>query len=147
MRWFYFILFYFILFYFILFTLFSDKKSIPTKKKKKDTYNELAQDEEGDYSHVFIHKNISIPDIDLIRSVENEIEPGNFETDWIDALVVAMDMLEKYQGTFAKRIILITDVGSPSNPDGLEDIIAKLNDKGTKLQILYIYFILFNSFI
>ena len=46
-----------------------------------DTFNELAEDDQGTYSHVFVQKGIANADLELIRFIENEMKHGNAETD------------------------------------------------------------------
>jgi len=57
-----------------------------------------------------------------------------------------MDILAKHKGKIGKRIILITDVGAPSNTDQLEVLVDQMNAMDIKLQILSVIFFLSSQF-
>lgn len=103
----------------------------------EDTNNDLYDGQSPFYKHVTVFRNIEQPDIELIRAIENDIQGQNAEGDFVDALIVAVDMLGKHTAgkKFNKRIIMVTDAGSPCHPDQIEKIVEEMNSKEMKLQI------------
>uniref|UniRef100_A0AAY5K4C0 X-ray repair cross-complementing protein 5 n=1 Tax=Esox lucius TaxID=8010 RepID=A0AAY5K4C0_ESOLU len=56
------------------------------------TKNNLAKD--GQYQNIYVHRNLMIPDFGLLEEIQNDIHPGGQQGDWLDALVVCMDLLQ-----------------------------------------------------
>ncbi|KAL4585871.1 hypothetical protein LXL04_010498 [Taraxacum kok-saghyz] len=80
----------------------------------KDTNNDLMK-EVGGYEHVTVLQPIKVVDGDLV-DVTQQLPQGTVPGDFMDAIVVGMDMLiKKYQDTIKgkKRICLITDAMYP----------------------------------
>ncbi|XP_073102897.1 ATP-dependent DNA helicase 2 subunit KU80 isoform X1 [Elaeis guineensis] len=79
-----------------------------------DTYNEL-QKEVGGYEHIVVLRNIGVVDGNAVGFLQN-LPRGNFPGDFIDAIVVGIDLLIKKFGPTNKgkqRICLITDAKYP----------------------------------
>uniref|UniRef100_A0A8B9KR12 X-ray repair cross-complementing protein 5 n=1 Tax=Astyanax mexicanus TaxID=7994 RepID=A0A8B9KR12_ASTMX len=100
-----------------------------------NTKNPLAQD--GQYQNISIHRHLMMPDFNLLEEIENELHPGSQHADWLDALVVCMDLLQKE--TMGKKyerlnIVLLTDLNTPSCADQLDVIINNLKKACITLQ-------------
>ncbi|XP_015902813.2 ATP-dependent DNA helicase 2 subunit KU80 [Ziziphus jujuba] len=80
----------------------------------EDTKNELTK-EVGGYEHVVVLRDIRVVDGDLVESLQ-QLPRGTFSGDFLDAIIVGMDMLiKKYDKTEKgkKRLCLITDALCP----------------------------------
>ncbi|XP_022596065.1 X-ray repair cross-complementing protein 5 [Seriola dumerili] len=99
------------------------------------TKNPLARD--GQYQNITVHRNLMIPDFDLLEEIENQIQPESQQVDWLDALVVCMDLLQT--ATSGKKynrlnIALLTDLSTQASSDQLDVIIDNLKHAGITLQ-------------
>uniref|UniRef100_A0A3B4WZ92 X-ray repair cross-complementing protein 5 n=2 Tax=Seriola lalandi dorsalis TaxID=1841481 RepID=A0A3B4WZ92_SERLL len=99
------------------------------------TKNPLARD--GQYQNITVHRNIMMPDFDLLEEIENQIQPESQQVDWLDALVVCMDLLQT--ATSGKKydrlnIALLTDLSTQASSDQLDVIIDNLKRAGITLQ-------------
>ncbi|EGD76705.1 hypothetical protein PTSG_08056 [Salpingoeca rosetta] len=124
--------------------LFVQQKVLHTKKDEvalitfgdNETDNPLASD--GEYQHICVRRTLTSPDLDLLRFIETEIQPGDQPTDFVDALVVALDCLitggEKKKGD--KKIYMFTDAGSPVNDSSLDQIIDGMKAHGIDLRVI-----------
>uniref|UniRef100_A0A673XS67 X-ray repair complementing defective repair in Chinese hamster cells 5 n=1 Tax=Salmo trutta TaxID=8032 RepID=A0A673XS67_SALTR len=102
-----------------------------------NTKNNLAKD--GQYQNISVHRQLMIPNFELLEEIQNDVHPGSQQADWLDALVVCMDLLQNE--TLGKRyerqnIVLLTDLNTPSSPDQLDVIIGNLKRSGVTLQFL-----------
>ncbi|XP_061082268.1 X-ray repair cross-complementing protein 5 isoform X2 [Conger conger] len=100
-----------------------------------DTKNSLAGD--GQYQNIFVHRHLMMPDFELLEDIQNQVQPGSQQADWLDALVVCMDLLQKE--TLGKKydrlnIALLTDLCSQTSVDQLDKIIANMKRAGITLQ-------------
>ncbi|KAL7865398.1 hypothetical protein SRHO_G00106450 [Serrasalmus rhombeus] len=100
-----------------------------------ETKNPLAQD--GQYQNICVHRHLMLPDFELLEEIENQLQPGSQHADWLDALVVCMDLLQKE--TMGKKyerlnIALLTDLNTPTCADQLDVIITNLKKAGITLQ-------------
>ncbi|KAL1818599.1 hypothetical protein ACET3Z_013468 [Daucus carota] len=80
----------------------------------EDTDNELTN-EVGGYEHVVVLNHLKVVDGDLIKVLE-QLPRGTVDGDFLDAIVVGMDMLIKKFGQTIKgkkRLCLITDATHP----------------------------------
>uniref|UniRef100_A0A3Q0QXT3 X-ray repair cross-complementing protein 5 n=1 Tax=Amphilophus citrinellus TaxID=61819 RepID=A0A3Q0QXT3_AMPCI len=99
------------------------------------TDNPLSQN--GQYQHIRVHRHLMVPDFDLLIEIENQIQPENQQGDWLDALVVCMDLLhtetkgKKYD---CLNIALLTDLNTQTNAESLEVIIENLTQSGITMQ-------------
>ncbi|RVX00936.1 ATP-dependent DNA helicase 2 subunit KU80 [Vitis vinifera] len=83
----------------------------------KVTKNELTK-KVGGYKHVLVSQDIKVVDGDLVEAVR-ELPRGTFAGDFLDAIVVGMDMLIKKflltkRGKIKKRLCLITSALCPT---------------------------------
>ncbi|XP_026126918.1 X-ray repair cross-complementing protein 5 [Carassius auratus] len=100
-----------------------------------DTKNRLATD--GQYEHITVHRHLMMPDFELLEEIESQLQPGGQQADWLDALVVCMDLLQ--QETMGKKferlnIVLLTDLNVQTSTDQLDIIINSLKKAGVTLQ-------------
>ncbi|XP_033861720.3 X-ray repair cross-complementing protein 5 [Acipenser ruthenus] len=100
-----------------------------------ETKNALASDDQ--YQNIFVHRHLMLPDFDLLGEIQSDIQPGAQQTDFLDALVVCMDLLQKE--TLGKKyeklhIAVFTDLCSPYSSDQLDIIIDNLKKGGISLQ-------------
>lgn len=104
-----------------------------------ETNNRLSQD--GFYEHITVVKELSKPDLEMIRFID-QINPEGAQGDFIDALIVALDMIIDTTGTrkFQKRIFLLTDAGCPANADDVDAVAKEFRNRGAKLNVIAINF-------
>uniref|UniRef100_W5U725 X-ray repair cross-complementing protein 5 n=1 Tax=Ictalurus punctatus TaxID=7998 RepID=W5U725_ICTPU len=100
-----------------------------------DTKNPLALDDQ--YQNICIHRHLMMADFDLLEEIEHNLLPGGQHADWLDALVVCMDLLQKE--TMGKKyeklnIAVLTNLNTPACADQLDIIIGNLKKAGITLQ-------------
>ncbi|XP_064307371.1 X-ray repair cross-complementing protein 5 isoform X1 [Phalacrocorax carbo] len=101
----------------------------------EDTKNGLASGDQ--YQNITVHRSLMLPDFDLLEDIQDVIKPGSKAADFLDAIIVCMDLLQKETigKKYEKRHIeLFTDLSSPVSEDQLEIIIANLKKTGISLQ-------------
>ncbi|KAM6332842.1 X-ray repair cross-complementing protein 5 isoform 2-T2 [Podargus strigoides] len=99
------------------------------------TKNDLASGDQ--YQNITVHRSLMLPDFDLLEDIQDVIKPGSEQADFLDAIIVCMDLLQKETigKKYEKRHIeLFTDLSSPVSEDQLEIIIANLKKTGISLQ-------------
>ncbi|NXJ73914.1 XRCC5 protein, partial [Trogon melanurus] len=99
------------------------------------TRNDLASEDQ--YQHITVHRSLMLPDFDLLEDIQDVIKPGSEQADFLDAIIVCMDLLQKQTigKKFEKRHIeLFTDLSSPVTEDQLDIIVANLKKTGISLQ-------------
>ncbi|XP_062463769.1 X-ray repair cross-complementing protein 5 isoform X3 [Pezoporus occidentalis] len=99
------------------------------------TKNDLASRDQ--YQHITVHRSLMLPDFDLLEDIQDMIKPGSEQADFLDAIIVCMDLLQKQTigKKYEKRHIeLFTDLCSTVSEDQLEIIIANLKKTGISLQ-------------
>ncbi|XP_022423341.1 X-ray repair cross-complementing protein 5 [Delphinapterus leucas] len=99
------------------------------------TENALAG--EGQYQNITVHRHLMLPDFDLLEDIESKIQPGSQQAEFLDALIVCMDLIqqETVGKKFEKRHIeVFTDLSSPFSRDQLGIIIHNLKKSGISLQ-------------
>ncbi|KAJ4757639.1 ATP-dependent DNA helicase 2 subunit KU80 [Rhynchospora pubera] len=107
-----------------------------------ETENELAI-EVGGYEHVSVLRNIKVVDGDAAEIVQN-LRRGTFHGDFMDAIVVGIDMLIKKYGSTNKgkhRICIITDARFPvkvpyegTKEEQVDAISEQMKEHGIKLE-------------
>eukprot|EP00698_Gefionella_okellyi_P013382 TRINITY_DN3657_c0_g1_i2.p1 TRINITY_DN3657_c0_g1~~TRINITY_DN3657_c0_g1_i2.p1 ORF type:complete len:501 (-),score=150.16 TRINITY_DN3657_c0_g1_i2:982-2433(-) len=105
------------------------------------TKNNLA-DDDGSYKHVVEDVSLGQVDLNFLRKLD-KITPGNKDADFVDALVVSLDMLfHKTAGKkYDRRVYLLTDAGSNINgQDDLPVIVSRMKELETKLNIIGVDF-------
>ncbi|KAM8934051.1 X-ray repair cross-complementing protein 5 [Pelodytes ibericus] len=100
-----------------------------------DTDNALADGDQ--YQNITVQRHLMLPDFDLLNEIQSVIQPGSEQADFLDALIVCMDILQKE--TLGKKyeklhIAVFTDLSSPFSVDQLEVIVANLKKAGITLQ-------------
>ncbi|KAK1166260.1 X-ray repair cross-complementing protein 5-like isoform X1 [Acipenser oxyrinchus oxyrinchus] len=100
-----------------------------------ETNTALASD--GQYQNIFVHRHLMLPDFNLLEEIQSDIQPGAQQTDFLDALVVCMDLLQKE--TLGKKyeklhIAIFTDLCSSCSSDHLDIIVDYLKKGGISLQ-------------
>ncbi|XP_075074046.1 ATP-dependent DNA helicase 2 subunit KU80-like [Nicotiana tabacum] len=111
-----------------------------------DTKNELTE-EVGGYEHVTVLRNIKVVDEDLVDALQN-LPRGNIPGDFLDAIVVGMDMLIKKFGQTnkgKKRLCLITNAISPikdpfegTKGDQVNTIATQMAAQGMKMDCVIV---------
>ncbi|XP_010144967.1 PREDICTED: X-ray repair cross-complementing protein 5 [Eurypyga helias] len=99
------------------------------------TKNDLASGDQ--YRNITVRRSLMLPDFDLLEDIQDVIKPGSEQADFLDAIIVCMDLLQKETigKKYTKRHIeLFTDLNSPISEDQLEIIIANLKKTGISLQ-------------
>ncbi|XP_053926289.1 X-ray repair cross-complementing protein 5 isoform X1 [Cuculus canorus] len=99
------------------------------------TRNDLASEDQ--YQNITVHRSLMLPDFDLLEDVQDLIKPGTEQADFLDAIIVCMDLLQKETigKKYEKRHIeLFTDLSSPVSDDQLEIIVDNLKKTGISLQ-------------
>ncbi|XP_037542319.1 X-ray repair cross-complementing protein 5 [Nematolebias whitei] len=99
------------------------------------TKNPLSQD--GQYQNITVHCPFMVPDFTLLEEIEHQLHPENQQGDWLDALVVCMDLLQtQTRGKKYDRlsIILLTDLNAAASSDNLDVIVENLKKAGITLQ-------------
>lgn len=99
------------------------------------TENALAYKDQ--YQNITVHRHLMLPDFDLLEDIERNIQPGSQQADFLDALIVCMDVIqqETVGKKFNKRHIeVFTDLSSPFSKDQLDTIICNLRNSGISLQ-------------
>uniref|UniRef100_A0A8C3U1K5 X-ray repair cross-complementing protein 5 n=1 Tax=Catharus ustulatus TaxID=91951 RepID=A0A8C3U1K5_CATUS len=99
------------------------------------TCNNLASEDQ--YQNITVHRPLQLPDFDLLEDIQDVIKAGSEQADFLDAIIVCMDLLQKQTigKKYEKRHIeLFTDLNSPVSEDQLGIIIANLKKTGISLQ-------------
>ncbi|KAF4796948.1 X-ray repair cross-complementing protein 5 [Turdus rufiventris] len=99
------------------------------------TRNDLASEDQ--YQNITVHRPLQLPDFDLLEDIQDVIKAGSEQGDFLDAIIVCMDLLQKQTigKKYEKRHIeLFTDLNSPVSEDQLGIIIANLKKTGISLQ-------------
>ncbi|NWZ62750.1 XRCC5 protein, partial [Acrocephalus arundinaceus] len=99
------------------------------------TSNDLASGDQ--YQNITVHRSLMLPDFDLLEDIQDVIKAGSEQADFLDAIIVCMDLLQKQTigKKYEKRHIeVFTDLCSPVSEDQLGIIIANLKKTGISLQ-------------
>uniref|UniRef100_A0A286XHS4 X-ray repair cross-complementing protein 5 n=1 Tax=Cavia porcellus TaxID=10141 RepID=A0A286XHS4_CAVPO len=99
------------------------------------TNNALAAGDQ--YQNITVHRHLMLPDFDLLEDIDSRIQPGSQQADFLDALIVCMDVIQRETvgKKFEKRHIeVFTDLSSPFSKDQLDIIIHNLKKSGISLQ-------------
>ncbi|XP_066268774.1 X-ray repair cross-complementing protein 5-like [Branchiostoma lanceolatum] len=92
----------------------------------QETANELAGTDEESYLNITVARPLGQPDFDLLEFVKNDIVPGPVSADFVDAIVVALDLVrnqtmgKKFE---TKRIVLFSNLAGEFTDDQLEGVI------------------------
>ncbi|KAJ8626530.1 hypothetical protein MRB53_019837 [Persea americana] len=112
----------------------------------EDTDNELMK-EVGGYEHVVVLRHIRVVDVNIIDSLRR-LPKGTASSDFLDAIVVGMDMLIKKFGPTNKgkqRLCLITDALCPikepyegTKEDQIDMISAQMKSHGMRFDCIVV---------
>lgn len=112
----------------------------------EETKNELTV-EVGGYQNIVVQRNIKVIDGDLVDVVQ-ELPRGTVPGDFLDAIIVGMDMLIKKYGPTnkgKKRLCLITNALSRlrdpyegTKEDQVSTIASQMTDQGMKLECIVV---------
>ena len=114
----------------------------------KASNNHLHGDEEGGdasgYKHISVVYDVAPPSVELSKFVSDSKEEdlldgiGGSSGDFIDALVVAIDLLSVKAGdkAYSKKVFLFTDAGSPADFQLLDPIISNFSDRECSLNVM-----------
>lgn len=100
-----------------------------------NTDNALAGEDQ--YQNITVRRHLMLPDFDLLEDIESKIQPGSRQADFLDALIVCMDLIQRETigKKFGKKHIeVFTDLSSPFSQDQLDVIICNLKKSGISLQ-------------
>lgn len=101
----------------------------------ESTDNALAGKDQ--YQNITVHRHLMLPDFDLLEDIGNKIQPSSQQADFLDALIVCMDLIQRETigKKFGKKHIeVFTDLSSPFSEDQLDIIICNLKKSGISLQ-------------
>lgn len=112
----------------------------------EDTDNELTT-EVGGYQHVVVSKNSKVVDGDIVEALQ-QLPRGTTDGDFLDAVIVAMDMLIKKFGDTnkgKKRLCLITNAQCPikdpyegSKEEQVTTIAKQMTSHGMKMESIIV---------
>ncbi|XP_041057042.1 X-ray repair cross-complementing protein 5 isoform X1 [Carcharodon carcharias] len=99
------------------------------------TSNPLATSDQ--YQNITVRRNLMIPDFGFLEDVQSSIRASDHQADFLDALIVCMDLLQKQ--TIGKKyeklhIAVFTDLNSPFSSDQLDAITSSMKKFGITLQ-------------
>ncbi|KAF3929000.1 hypothetical protein ABW19_dt0208141 [Dactylella cylindrospora] len=104
--------------------------------------NSLVQNDEN-YENISILSPMGQFLMPQIRVLQSTLRPSRTEKgDGISALVVAIDIIEKYckRLKYIRNIVLLTNGNGSYDFDGFDDIVAQIKDQGINLTILGVDF-------
>jgi ATP-dependent DNA helicase 2 subunit 2 len=107
----------------------------------RETDNDLAAP--GQYQNISTVRQVMLPDLQLLRFIENSVVPSTHTACFVDALIVGMDLLVRAAETRKNpdlRLVMFTDAGSPFNDDQVDQVIGGLVSRGVTVQIVGIDF-------
>ncbi|XP_068931288.1 X-ray repair cross-complementing protein 5 [Petaurus breviceps papuanus] len=99
------------------------------------TKNDLASGDQ--YQNITVHRHLMLPDFKLLEDIQGSIQPGSRQADFLDALIVCMDVIQKEtigKKFERKHIEVFTDLSSPFSKDQLDIIVSNLKQSGISLQ-------------
>uniref|UniRef100_G3WPC3 X-ray repair cross-complementing protein 5 n=1 Tax=Sarcophilus harrisii TaxID=9305 RepID=G3WPC3_SARHA len=99
------------------------------------TKNDLATGDQ--YQNITVHRHLMLPDFELLEDLQNSVQPGTRQADFLDALVVCMDVIQKEtigKKFERKHIEVFTDLSSPLSKDQLDVIVNNLKRSDISLQ-------------
>lgn len=101
-------------------------------------------DASSGYQHISVIYDIAPPSLELSKFVSESTEQelldgvGGSSADFIDALVVAIDLLavRANDKAYSKKVFLFTDAGSPADFQLLDPIITNFSDRECSLNVV-----------
>lgn len=82
----------------------------------------------GGYGHICEAFDLQCTNWHMLRVLENEIERGQCAADWLDAIVVALDMLNSHSAKKIKtfKIVLISTFEKPVDAESYATVVEQL---------------------
>lgn len=103
-----------------------------------ETDNQLADGES--YENITVQRPMGLADFELLQMVQNDIQPSDTSADFIDAMIVALDHLEKTmqgkKGFAARRLILLSDLAGKFGDDQLDTMITAIQNNNTEINVI-----------
>ena len=101
------------------------------------TANDLA-DGDGNYANISIVQKFSQPDLSLLGYLMEEVHPSDVSSDFIDALIVSLDLFQASTGRInEKKLFMFTDAGCYFDDQGqLNQVLTGLNKQSIDLTII-----------
>ena len=101
------------------------------------TANDLA-DGDGDYANISVVRKFSQPDLSLLQYLMEEVKPSDVSSDFIDALIVSLDLFQASAGRInEKKIFMFTDAGCHfDDQDQLDQVLSGLIKHSIDLTII-----------
>lgn len=96
----------------------------------------------GGYENIVVERQLSPPTLEFLRHLDS-IRPTKQTGDWIDALIVGIDLLAKHcqKRKYNKRIFLITDGQSKTaDTEDLKQVASNLKEAEIKLNVIALDF-------
>ena len=108
----------------------------------EDTDNELFE-QAGDYEHVTVAAPLDVVTAPLLKNYARELVASPIESDFLNGLVVALDLLKRRTSgrAWRRRLVLLTDGSSAI--EGLDDvapILSKLKEFNITLEVVGVDF-------
>ncbi|XP_023235684.1 X-ray repair cross-complementing protein 5-like [Centruroides sculpturatus] len=103
-----------------------------------ETDNQLARANKNEYLNISVQYNLQTASWDLLQYIQN-IEGTSITADYIDALVVAMDILAeqtKNQKFASQRILIFSNFGEDASNDQIDVIIKGIRNSNMQLNII-----------
>ncbi len=88
------------------------------------------------------NEKFSMANFDLLEYLQKHLkaEQSDVETDWLDGVVVAIDYIkrefDRAGAIKAKKVVLLSDIGCPSNADKYQEILEAMMSEGIELTFL-----------
>ena len=101
------------------------------------TANDLA-DGDGSYANISVVQKFSQPDLSLLRYLKEEVRTSDVSSDFIDALIVSLDLFQASSGRInEKKIFMFTDAGCHFDDQGqLDQVLSGLIKHSIDLTII-----------
>ncbi|OAA73951.1 Spen like and like SPOC, protein [Cordyceps fumosorosea ARSEF 2679] len=106
-----------------------------------ETANRLS--EEDGYENISVLQELGPMTMSSLKALRTNIKPSKtFSGDAISAIVVAVDMIDIFTKKLKwnRKIVMITDAQSATDPDDITDIAHKINDANINLTVLGVDF-------
>ncbi|XP_041471452.1 X-ray repair cross-complementing protein 5-like [Lytechinus variegatus] len=98
-----------------------------------------------DYDNITVERPFRLADLDLIQHIRSNIQPSQESGDFVDALIVAMDIIhdaisDKSSKFTKNRIILFSDLGGEFADDKLQNVTDSLKAMKTEVNMIGLQF-------
>lgn len=115
-----------------------------TKASNNQLHGDGKDDASNGYQHISVIYDIAPPSLELSKFISKSTEQdlldgvGGSSGDFIDALVVAVDLLSVRANdkAYSKKVFLFTDAGSPADFQLLEPIIDNFSNRECSLNVV-----------